>query len=137
MQEREMNNGACERRGIVWLEHGDRLVRGASAHLRFTTKAEQTLENISAGSSDHFRKIVQELTKGSFDDIVDQAGPDEWGDIPEGEVDEQPGSGPPADREPAAEAEEVHYEEEESPPGPRQGDEEHGGETSQDEKEDG
>eukprot|EP00959_Pyramimonas_sp_CCMP1952_P287115 6004331-Pyramimonas_sp.AAC.1 len=29
--------------------------------------------------------MVRDLTKGSFDDLADQPGPDEWHDIPEGE----------------------------------------------------
>ncbi|CAK0860929.1 unnamed protein product, partial [Prorocentrum cordatum] len=61
MQEREMKNGVAVRRGVVWLVDGDRLVRAAAAHLRTTTKAEQTLESISAGSSDHFKKILQKV----------------------------------------------------------------------------
>ncbi|CAK0841212.1 unnamed protein product [Prorocentrum cordatum] len=84
MQEREMKNGVAVRRGVVWLVDGDRLVRAAATHLRTTTKAERTLESISAGSSDHFKKILQELTKGAYDDVVDQPGPGEWDDIPEG-----------------------------------------------------
>ncbi|CAK0839863.1 unnamed protein product [Prorocentrum cordatum] len=90
MQEREMKNGVAVRRGVVWLVDGDRLVRAAAAHLRTTTKAERTLESISAGSSDHFKKILQELTKGAYDDVVDQPGPGEWDDIPEGENVEVP-----------------------------------------------
>ncbi|CAK0855319.1 unnamed protein product [Prorocentrum cordatum] len=90
MQEREMKNGVAVRRGVVWLVDGDRLARAAAAHLRTTTKAERTLESISAGSSDHFKKILQELTKGAYDDVVDQPGPGEWDDIPEGENVEVP-----------------------------------------------
>eukprot|EP00959_Pyramimonas_sp_CCMP1952_P203510 4255713-Pyramimonas_sp.AAC.1 len=65
MQEREVKNGVAERRGVVWLVDGDRLVRAAAAaHLRTVTKAEQTLESISAGSSDRFQKLVRDLTQG-------------------------------------------------------------------------
>ncbi|CAK0825145.1 unnamed protein product, partial [Prorocentrum cordatum] len=35
------------------------------------------------GSSDYFKKILQELTKGAYADVVDQPGPGEWDDIPE------------------------------------------------------
>ncbi|CAK0885629.1 unnamed protein product [Prorocentrum cordatum] len=58
-QEREVKNGVAGRRGVVWLVDGDRLVRAAAAHLRTVTKAEQTLESISAGSSDQFQKLDQ------------------------------------------------------------------------------
>ncbi|CAK0852323.1 unnamed protein product [Prorocentrum cordatum] len=74
MQEREVKNGVAERRGVVWLVDGDRLVRAAAAHLRTATKAEQTLESISAGSSDQFQKLVRGLAKGSFDVKLDRGG---------------------------------------------------------------
>ena len=85
MQERHIKENQTERKDVVWLVDGDRLLRVATAHLRTPTKVEQTLENISAGGTDHFKKILQRLTKGAFDDLLQQPGPDEWDDIPDAE----------------------------------------------------
>ncbi|CAK0794151.1 unnamed protein product [Prorocentrum cordatum] len=118
MQEREMKNGVAVRRGGVWPVDGDRLVRAAAAHLRTTTKAERTLESISAGSSDHFKKILQELTKGAYDDVVDQPGPGEWDDIPEGAAPEVSPPPMPAQNpaEPAPTSTRDQFDESEPPP---------------------
>ena len=75
LQERERKGDDLKYKAVVWVVDGDQLVRCSSTHLRPVSTAEQTLCSLRDGEARTFRRVVQELPKRNFVDLVGQPSP--------------------------------------------------------------
>ena len=75
LQERERKGDDIKCKAVVWVVDGDQPVRCSSTHLRPVSTAEQTLCSLRDGEARTFQRVVQELPKRSFVDLVGQPSP--------------------------------------------------------------